>query len=127
VPPTGTDIVNDAMYSGGQALKVMDNTGVSTKRVTLTESADVVLMARGGQTGGSPTLELVVDGVATGVKQTITNSGSPVAYRFDLKGVVEDHSVPSQGLQEGKHIIGVKGGNIATGRNAFVDVIKFPG
>jgi hypothetical protein len=43
--PSGTSIVNDPMYSGGQALKLTSPV-TATERVTLTSSGDVILMAR---------------------------------------------------------------------------------
>jgi hypothetical protein len=43
--PSGTDVVNDPMYSGGQALKLTSPV-TATERVTLTSSGDVILMAR---------------------------------------------------------------------------------
>jgi hypothetical protein len=108
-------VVNDAMYSGSQALKIADTSGTSTKSVNLANTTDVVVMARAGTSGGSPALQLVVDGNSVGQPQNIVNSTAPQAYTFDV-------NVPS-----GTHTIGVNGDNVATGRNLFVDVVSFPG
>jgi hypothetical protein len=111
--PSGTSVVNDPMYSVGQALK-FSSPVTATERVTLTSSGDVILMARGGQSGGSPTLSVNVDGGPFSAAQAITNNGAPVAYTYDL-------NVPA-----GTHTIGVQAGNVATGRNAFLDYVTFP-
>ena len=109
-------IVNDPMYSGGQALKIADTSGTSyANGVVLTEDSDVTVYARGGTSGGSPSLQMFVDGVASGSPQAITNSVAPAAYTFDL-------NIPA-----GTHNIGVNGDNVATGRNLFVDKVEFPG
>jgi hypothetical protein len=54
------------MYSGGKALKIADTTGTSTKGVTFTKSGDVVVYARGGSSGGWPSLQMYVDGLPAG-------------------------------------------------------------
>ena len=54
-PTTGTSIVsNTTLYSGGKALRFSNNTAIAKEPVTFTSSGDVVLMARAGQSGGSP-------------------------------------------------------------------------
>jgi hypothetical protein len=118
VKPTGTSVVtNTTLYSppNGQALKFTNNTATAIKRaVTFNSQGDVVLMARGGQSGGSPTLSVNVDGGAFSAAQPIRNSGAPMAYTYHL-------NVPT-----GSHDIGVKAGNTGTGRNPFLDFVTFP-
>lgn len=115
VKPSGTQVVNDtSLYSNGQALKFTNNTAVAQETVNFSSSGDVVLVARGGRSGGSSTLSVNVDGGAFSAAQAITNTGDPVAYTYDL-------NVPA-----GTHTIGVKAGNVATGRNAFLDYVTFP-
>ena len=116
--PTGTTVVtNTTLYSppSGQALKFANNTAIAIERVVnFGSQGDVVLMARGGQSGGSPTLSVSVDGGAFSAAQSITNSGAPVAYTYDLN------------VSAGTHTIGVKASNTGTGRNPFVDYVTFP-
>jgi hypothetical protein len=116
--PTGTTVVtNTTLYSppNGQALKFTNNTATAIERVVNFGSQGyVVLMARGGQSGGSPTLSVNVDGGAFSAAQPIRNNGAPVAYTYDL-------NVPM-----GSHAIGVRAGNTGTGRNPFVDYVTFP-
>jgi len=117
VKPTGTTVVtNTTLYSppNGQALKFTNNTAIAKETVNFASQGDVVLMARGGQSGGSPTLSVNVDGGAFSAAQPITNSGAPVAYTYDLN------------VSAGTHTIGVKASNTATGRNPFVDYVTFP-
>ena len=75
---------------------------------------DIVLMARGGRSGGSPTLSVKVDDGAFSAAKDITNTGAPVAYTYDL-------NVPA-----GNHIIRVRAGNTGTGRYPFFDYATFP-
>jgi len=49
--PPGTQVVLGDRYSGGKALKITSNQAVSTKKVTITETSNVLVRARGGQTG----------------------------------------------------------------------------
>src|SRR5215208_1707263 len=107
--PPGTVVVNDTtLYSGGQALKFTSDVRASTN-VNCTAVCDVVLMARGGQSGGSPTFS--VNGAPA---QAITNSGPPVAYTFDVN------------LPAGGATVSVTAGNAGKGHNAFLDVATFP-
>jgi hypothetical protein len=107
-------VVNDAMYSGGKALKIAENTGTSTKSgISFTKTGDVVVYARGGSSGGWPSLQMFVDGSPAGAPKEI-RSTSVQAYRFDLN------------VSAGTHTIGVNGDNVATGRNLFVDRVLFP-
>jgi hypothetical protein len=116
--PTGTTVVtNTTLYSppNGQALKFTNNTATAIKRVVnFGSQGNVVLMARGGQSGGSPTLSVNVDGGAFSPAQPIRNNGAPVAYTYDLN------------VAAGSHAIGVRAGNTGTGRNPFVDYVTFP-
>jgi hypothetical protein len=113
-PSSGTTVVSDAMYSGGQALKHTDSDAVSTTSVTLSANSDVVVWTRAGQDDGSPNVRIRVDGVNVGDPQAVTNNGNPVAYRFDLN------------LAPGTYTIGVKGQMIGQGRNLFIDKLEFP-
>jgi hypothetical protein len=116
--PTGTTVVtNTTLYSppNGQALKFTNNTATAIERVVnFGSQGNVVLMARGGQSGGSPTLSVNVDGGAFSPAQPIRNNGAPVAYTYDLN------------VAAGSHAIGVRAGNTGTGRNPFVDYVTFP-
>jgi hypothetical protein len=116
--PTGTSMVtNTTLYSppNGQALKFTNNTAIAIERaVNFNSQGNVVLMARGGQSGGPPTLSVNVDGGAFSAAQPIRNNGAPVAYTYVLN------------VSAGSHAIGVKAGNTGTGRNPFVDYVTFP-
>src|SRR5215218_767837 len=116
--PIGTSVVtNTTLYAppNGQALKFTNNTATAIKReVTFNSQGDVMLWARGGQSGGSPTLSVNVDGGAFSTAQPIRNSGAPVAYTYNL-------NVPT-----GIHTIGVKAANTGLGRNPFLDYVTFP-
>ena len=116
VRPTGTGVVtNTTLYSNGRALRFSNNTAIAKEQVNFTSSGDVVLMARAGQSGGSPTLRVSVNGTFTAPAKAITNSGAPRPYTFDV-------NAPSgSGVQ-----IGVKAANTGTGRYAFVDFVTFP-
>src|SRR5215210_7221156 len=118
VQPTGTSVVtNTTLYSppNGQALKFSNNTAIAEEAVTFTSSGDVVLMARAGQSGGSPKLRVSVNGTFTAAAQAITNSGAPQPYTFHV-------NAPS-----GNNVrIGVKAANTGTGRKPFVDYATFP-
>jgi hypothetical protein len=112
-PPgtTGTSVVTDAtLYSNGQALKFSQDV-MASHTVTCSVECDVEVLARGGQTGGSPTLS--VNGSPA---QTITNNGAPVAYLF--ADVNLSAGVPNT--------ISITAGNTGTGHNLFVDVVSFP-
>jgi hypothetical protein len=107
--PAGTTVVtNTTLYSNNQALKF---TQPVTASHTLNCSAvcDVQLMARGGQSGGSPTLK--VNGAPA---QAITNSASVQPYIFDVN------------LPAGQNQISVTAANTGTGRNPFLDFASFP-
>jgi hypothetical protein len=117
VQPTGTSVVtNTTLYAppNGQALKFSNNTAIAEEPVTFTSSGNVVLMARAGQSGGSPKLRVSVNGTFTAPAQAITNSGAPQPYTFDV-------NAPSGRVQ-----IGVKAANTGTGRNPFLDYVTFP-
>jgi hypothetical protein len=111
--PSGTEVVTGAQYSGGKALKITSGQALPTKRVTITETSNVLVRARAGQTGGSPTLTIRVDG---------TNAGT----RRITSKVLSDYLYSGITLQPGTYTIGLKGGNLAQGRNVFVDVLSFP-
>jgi hypothetical protein len=118
VQPTGTSVVtNTTLYAppDGQALKFSNNTAIAEEPVDFTSSGDVVLMARAGQSGGSPKLRVSVNGTFTAPAQAITNSGAPRAYTFHV-------NAPS-----GNDVrIGVKAANTGTGRYPFLDYVTFP-
>ena len=109
--PTGTSIVTDTTrYSNGQALKFTQNVTASHVHTQgCSAECDVQVLAKGGQTGGSPTLS--VNGAAP---KAITNSGAPVAYLFDVN------------LPAGSKNISITAGNTGTGRNPFVDLVSIP-
>src|SRR5215203_3543434 len=117
--PTGTSVVtNTTLYQNGQALRFNNNTAIAWEDVDFTSSTSsghVVLMARAGQSGGSPKLRLSVNGTFTAPAQAITNSGAPQPYTFHV-------NAPS-----GNNVrIGVKAANTGTGRKPFVDYATFP-
>ena len=111
--PSGTQVMLGDQYSGGKALKIISSQAVPTKQVTITETSNVLVRARAGQTGGSPILTIRVDGANAGKRTIISN-------------VLSDYLYSGITLQPGTYKIGLKGGNIAQGRNVFVDVIRFP-
>ncbi len=77
VIPTGTSVVSDTtLYSEGQALKFSNNKAIAKENMSFESSADVVLMARAGQKGGSPKLRVSVNGTFPAPAQAITNSGT---------------------------------------------------
>jgi hypothetical protein len=108
-------VSTDAMYSGGEALKMADSSAVSTRSVNFASATDVVVMARAGTSGGNAAIQLFVDGSPIGQPQDITNSGVPQAYTYDV-------DIPA-----GQHTIGLNADNTGTGRNPFADVLSFPG
>jgi hypothetical protein len=110
--PAGTRVVNDTtLYSNGQALKFTNDTAIATGTVNLVSGGDIVLVARGGRSGGSSTLSVKVDGRAFSAPQDISENGAPVAYTFDLN------------VTSGPHTIRVKAGNTGTGRYPFLDYV----
>jgi hypothetical protein len=115
VKPTGTSVVTGTMYSNGKALRFSNNTAIAKEPVTFNSSGDVVLMARAGQSGGSPKLRVSVNGTFTAPAQAITNSGAPRAYTFDV-------NAPSGNDVQ----IGVKAANTGSGRKPFLDYVTFP-
>jgi Calcineurin-like phosphoesterase len=108
--PAGTLVVTDSTrgYSGNRALKFTAPVTAS-HTVTCSQVCDVVLRARGGQSGGSPTFR--VNGSAP---QAITSSAL-ANYTFDVNLPANTPTVLS-----------VTAGNVATGRNAFLDIATFP-
>ncbi len=111
--PSGTQVVLGDQYSGGKALKITSSKAVPTKQVTITETSKVLVRAYAGQRGGSPTLTVRVDGANAGTRRITSN-------------VLSDYLYSGITLQLGTYKIGLKGGNIAQGRNVFVDVVSFP-
>src|SRR5215203_1082197 len=115
--PTGTSVVtNITLYQNGQALRFNNNTAIAWEDVDFTSSTSsghVVLMARAGQSGGSPKLRVSVNGTFTA--PAITNSGAPQPYTFDV-------NAPS-----GNNVrIGVQAANTGAGRKPFLDYVTFP-
>jgi hypothetical protein len=108
-PPTGTTVVNDTLFSGGKALKFTAD-GTVWDTVNCSAACDVVLMARAGQSGGTPSFS--VNGSAP---QAITTSNqvAPEPYTFMT-------------LPAGSNEIRVTASGTGTGHNAFLDVAKFP-
>src|SRR5215217_3230732 len=109
--PTGTTVVNDTLFSGGKALKfTADGTASHTDTVTCSTPCDVVLMARAGQSGGTPSFS--VNG-STPQAITTSNQVAPEPYTF-------------MNLPAGSNEIRVTASGTGTGHNAFLDVAKFP-
>src|ERR671919_1279399 len=118
VQPTGTSVVtNTTIYAppNGKALRFSNNTAIAEEPVDFASSGDVVLMARAGQSSGSPKLRVSVNGTFTAPAQAITNSGAPQTYTFDV-------NAPSGNDVQ----IGVKAANTGSGRNPFLDYVTFP-
>jgi len=108
-PGTGTSVVTDTtLYSNGQALKFSQDVTASHD-VTCSAECDVEVLARGGQTGGSPTLS-----VNGSPPREITNNGPPVPYLFNVN------------LPASSNTISITAGNSGTGHNPFVDLVSFP-
>jgi large repetitive protein len=112
--PSGVSVAGGNGYSGGKALRIFSEKAIATKQVTITEASTVDIRARAGQTDGSPTLTLRVDGM---------NSGTRRIDSVDLTDYVGYGGVT---LQPGTYTIGLKGGNLDTGRNVIVDLVTFP-
>jgi acid phosphatase type 7 len=112
--PAGTQVVTDSTrgYSGNRALKFTASVTAS-HTVNCSQVCDVVLRARGGQSGGSPTFS-VTAGNVTAPPQAITSSAL-ADYTFDV-------NIPA-GTPT---VLSVTAGNVATGRNAFLDIATFP-
>jgi hypothetical protein len=108
--PAGTTVVNDMLFSGGQALKFTADVTAS-HTVDCSTVCDVVLMARAGQSGGTPSFS--VNG-STPQAITTSNQVAPEPYTFDVN------------LPAGSNIIRVTASGTGTGHNAFLDVAKFP-
>ena len=117
--PTGTSVVtNTTLYQNGQARRFNNNTAIAWEDVDFTSSTsshDVVLVARAGQSGGSPKLRVGVNGTFTAPAQAITNKGAPQPYRFDV-------NAPLGSVVR----ISVKASNTGTGRKPFLDYVTFP-
>ena len=111
--PTGTEVVLGNQYSGGKALKITSGQALPTKRVTITEASHVLVRARAGQSGGSPTLTIRVDGNNAGTRRITSD-------------VLSDYLYAGITLQPGTYTLGLKGGDLAQGRYVFVDVLRFP-
>src|SRR5829696_5593601 len=112
--PAGTVVVTDSTrgYSGNRALKFTAPVTAS-HTVTCNQVCDVVLRARGGQSGGSPTFSVKAGNVTT-PPRNITSSAL-ANYTFDVNLPANTPTVLS-----------VTAGNVATGRNAFLDIATFP-
>src|ERR671910_478320 len=111
--PPGTQVVLGDQYSGGKALKITSGQALPTKRVTITEASHVLVRARAGQSGGSPTLTIRVDGNNAGTRRITSD-------------VLSDYLYAGITLQPGTYTLGLKGGDLAQGRYVFVDVLRFP-
>ena len=114
-PDPGTILVTDSTrgYSGNQALKFTAPVTASHHTVTCSQVCDVVLRARGGQSGGSPSLS-VRAGNSTTLTHNITSSAL-ADYEFNVNLPANTPTVLS-----------VTADNVATGRNAFLDIATFP-
>src|SRR5215212_11002986 len=78
--PAGATIVSDTLFSGGKALKFTAD-GTASDTVTCSTGCDVVLMARAGQSGGTPSFS--VNG-STPQAITTSNQVAPEPYTFDV-------------------------------------------
>src|SRR5215212_5947792 len=105
--PTGATIVNDTLFSGGKALKFTAD-GIASHTVTCSTPCDVVLMARAGQSGGTPSFS--VNG-STPQPITTSNQVAPEPYTFHLPN--------------GANTISVTASGTGSGHNAFLDVAKY--
>ena len=115
-PPEGTfQVVTDSTrgYSGDQALKFTADVTAS-HTINCSQVCDVVLRARGGQSGGSPTFSVRVGNVVT-EPQNISSSAL-ADYTFHV-------TLPPDTTNT---LLSVTAGNVATGRNAFLDIATFP-
>jgi Lysyl oxidase len=114
-PDPGTIVVTDSTrgYSGNQALKFTAPVTASHHTVTCSQVCDVVLRARGGQSGGSPSFS-VRAGNSTTLTHNITSSAL-ADYAFHV-------NIPANTPT----VLSVTAGNVATGRNAFLDIATFP-
>jgi acid phosphatase type 7 len=112
--PAGTVVVTDSTrgYSGNRALKFKANVTAS-HTVTCSQVCDVVLRARGGQSGGEPTFSVRAGNIST-LPQNITSSAL-ANYTFDV-------NIPANTPT----VLSVTAGNVATGRTAFLDIATFP-
>src|SRR5215211_5052647 len=112
--PAGTVVVTDSTrgYSGNRALKFKANVTAS-HTVTCSQVCDVVLRARGGQSGGEPTFSVRAGNIST-LPQNITSS-AVANYTFDV-------NIPANTPT----VLSVTAGNVATGRTAFLDIAAFP-
>ena len=81
--PSGTEVVTGNQYSGGKALKITSGQALPTKRVTITETSHVLVRARAGQSGGSPTLTIRVDGTNRGTRRITSSVLSDYLYRAE--------------------------------------------
>jgi hypothetical protein len=113
-PDPGTLVVTDSTrgYSGNRALKFTADVTAS-HTVNCSQVCNVVLRARGGQSGGEPTLS-VRAGNSTTLTQAITSSAL-ADYTFDV-------NIPART----DTVLSVTAGNVATGRNTFLDIATFP-
>jgi Calcineurin-like phosphoesterase len=112
--PAGTVVVTDSSrgYSGNRALKFAAPVTAS-HTVTCSQVCDVVLRARGGQSGGEPTFSVRAGNIST-LPQNITSSAL-TNYTFDV-------NIPANTPT----VLSVTAGNVATGRTAFLDIATFP-
>ena len=114
--PTGTTVVSDTLFRGGRALKFTADVTAShpvtaSQPVNCIARCDVVLMARAGQSSGTPSFS-----VNGSEPQAITTSNqvAPQPYTFDVN------------LPAGSNEIRVTASGTGTGHNAFLDVASFP-
>jgi hypothetical protein len=103
-PTSGTNLITGAGYSGGAALKFIDNVAAS-QTVNCSAPCDVVLMASGGQSGGQASFS-----VNGSTPQALTST-TTTAYTFHLPTGATTISVRAEGT--------------GTGHNAILDVATF--
>jgi hypothetical protein len=119
--PSEVSADNDATAEGGLAARwaATGSGRTITEDVALSDDSDnVIVRARAGQTGGSPTLELRL--------RTGTNSLQTVGPAQSItSNTYQEYTFPATGWDlEQVTRIGVQGKNIATSRRPYVDYVR---
>src|SRR5215211_2324834 len=107
--PAGATIVNDTLFSGGKALKFSAD-GTARDTVECSTVCDVVLMARAGHSGGTPSFS-----VNGSTPQAITTSNQVAPEPYTFMNVPAGSNIDLQVTVSGT----------GTGHNAFLDVAKY--
>lgn len=97
--PTGSSIVNDSVASGGQALKMTVNGASSSSFSTPSKATTVTLKARASQCGGSPSVNMTIDGNAVMPTTAVaTSSYSSFSKTIDLPAGSHKLNISGSGL-----------------------------